>query len=224
MYNKYNWRFNKEMVNNFDDHVKKSVPLYEEFHKDIINMSVYFSQKNTKIIDIGTSTGVLLNDLYNINKHRNIECIGIDIEKDMIEECNNRYNNLKFEVCDALDFDYTNSSIITSVLTLQFINKIERKEIIKKIYNEMNEDGSLFIVEKIKNNIPDIHDIYNDIYYDFKRDNLTDEDVLDKNVSLRGVMKPLTLQDNIQILKNAGFNKIDMFMKYNNFVGLLAIK
>ena len=224
MYNKYNWRFNKEMVNNFDDHVKKSVPLYEEFHKDIINMSVYFSQKNTKIIDIGTSTGVLLNDLYNINKHRNIECIGIDIEKDMIEECNNRYNNLKFEVCDALDFDYTNSSIITSVLTLQFINKKERKEIIKKIHNEMNEDGSLFIVEKVKNNIPDVHDIYNDIYYDFKRDNLTDEDVLDKNVSLRGVMKPLTLQDNIQILKNAGFNKIDVFMKYNNFVGLLAIK
>lgn len=224
MYNKYNWRFNKEMVNNFDDHVKKSVPLYEEFHKDIINMSVYFSQKNTKIIDIGTSTGVLLNDLYNINKHRNMECIGIDIEKDMIEECNNRYNNLKFEVCDALDFDYTNSSIITSVLTLQFINKKERKEIIKKIYNEMNEDGALFIVEKVKNNIPDVHDIYNDIYYDFKRDNLTDEDVLDKNVSLRGVMKPLTLQDNIQILKNAGFNKIDVFMKYNNFVGLLAIK
>ncbi len=224
MYNKYNWRFDKEMVDNFDDHVKKSVPLYEEFHKDIINMSVYFSQKNTKIIDIGTSTGVLLNDLYNINKHRNIECIGIDIEKDMIEECNNRYNNLKFEVCDALDFNYTNSSVITSVLTLQFINKKERKEIIKKIYNEMNEDGSLFIVEKVKNNIPDVHDIYNDIYYDFKRDNLTDEDVLDKNVSLRGVMKPLTLQDNIQILKNAGFNKIDIFMKYNNFVGLLAIK
>ena len=224
MYNKYNWRFDKEMVDNFDDHVKKSVPLYEEFHKDIINMSVYFSQKNTKIIDIGTSTGVLLNDLYNINKHRNMECIGIDIETDMIEECNNRYNNLKFEVCDALDFDYTNSSIITSVLTLQFINKKERKEIIKKIHNEMNEDGSLFIVEKIKNNIPDIHDIYNDIYYDFKRNNLTDEDVLDKNVSLRGVMKPLTLQDNIQILKNVGFNKIDIFMKYNNFVGLLAIK
>lgn len=224
MYNKYNWRFDKEMVDNFDDHVKKSVPLYEEFHKDIINMSVYFSQKNTKIIDIGTSTGVLLNDLYNINKHRNIECIGIDIEKDMIEECNNRYNNLKFEVCDALDFDYTNSSIITSVLTLQFINKKERKEIIKKIHNEMNEDGALFIVEKIKNNIPDVHDIYNDIYYDFKRNNLTDEDVLDKNVSLRGVMKPLTLQDNIQILKNVGFNKIDVFMKYNNFVGLLAIK
>ena len=39
------------MVDNFDDHVKKSVPLYEEFHKDIINMSVYFSQKNTKIIE-----------------------------------------------------------------------------------------------------------------------------------------------------------------------------
>ena len=64
----------------------------------------------------------------------------------------------------------------------------------------------------------------NDLYYDFKRNNLDDNDILDKNQSLRGIMKPLTLSENIENLRNVGFEKIDVFMKYNNFVGIMAIK
>ena len=224
MYDKYNWRFNDEVVKVFDEHVKKSVPLYQLFHKDILDMSVYFVQNNTNVIDIGTSTGVLLKGLYDINKSRNAKYIGIDIEESMINECNNRYKDIEFKVCDALDYDYSNSSVITAMLSFQFIPKKERVKILSKIYNGLNEDGAFFMVEKIKNNIPDIHDIYNDIYYDFKRENIKDEEILDKNISLRGIMKPLTLEENINNLKEVGFNKIDIFMKYNNFVGIIAIK
>ena len=224
MYDKYNWRFNDEVVKVFDEHVKKSVPLYQLFHKDILDMSVYFVQNNTNVIDIGTSTGVLLKGLYDINKSRNAKYIGIDIEESMINECNNRYEDMEFKVCDALDYDYSNSSVITAMLSFQFIPKKERVKILSKIYNGLNEDGAFFMVEKIKNNIPDIHDIYNDIYYDFKRENIKDEEILDKNISLRGIMKPLTLEENISNLKEVGFNKIDVFMKYNNFVGIIAIK
>ena len=67
--------------------------------------------------------------------------------------------------------------------------------------------------------------MYNDLYYDFKRDNnLTDKEVLDKNVSLRGVQKCLTVEENIQLMKNVGFKNIDIFLKYNNFVGIIALK
>ena len=224
MYDKYNWRFDEKVVGVFDEHVNNSVPLYKLFHENIVNMSVYFTQLNTNIIDIGTSTGVLLNKLYEINKSRNVNCTGIDIEKAMIDECKSRYNNLNFYVCDAVNYDYTNSSVITAMLSLQFIQKNDRKKLLNKIYKEINEDGCLFIVEKIKSEIPDIHDIYNDLYYDFKRNNLDDNDILDKNQSLRGIMKPLTLSENIENLRNVGFEKIDVFMKYNNFVGIMAIK
>ena len=83
----------------------------------------------------------------------------------------------------------------------------------------------LVIVETARSNVIDIHDMYNDLYYDFKRDNgLTDKEILDKNASLRGVQKCLTLDENIQIFKNAGFKDIDIFLKYNNFVGIIALK
>lgn len=224
MYDKYNWRFDDEVVKIFDEHVRKSVPLYELFHKEISDISVYFSQLNTNVVDIGTSTGTLINEIQAKNEIRNCKYIGIDIEESMINECKNRYNNISFEVCDANEFDYNNSSIVTSMLAFQFINKKERVNILSKIYDGLNEDGVLFLVEKIKSNVPDIHDIYNDIYYDFKRNELSGEDILDKNLSLRGVMKPITLDENIDNLKKAGFKKIDVFMKFNNFVGIMAIK
>jgi tRNA (cmo5U34)-methyltransferase len=67
--------------------------------------------------------------------------------------------------------------------------------------------------------------MYNDLYYDFKRENdLTDTEILDKNVSLRGVQKCLTVEENIQLMKNVGFKNMDIFLKYNNFVGIIAIK
>ena len=67
--------------------------------------------------------------------------------------------------------------------------------------------------------------MYNDLYYDFKRENgLTDTEIIDKNVSLRGVQKCLTVEENLQLMWNVGFRKTDIFLKYNNFVGIIAIK
>jgi tRNA (cmo5U34)-methyltransferase len=224
MYNKYNWRFNKDIVNIFDSHIRKSIPMYEEFQKNIADMSVYFTQKDSNIVDIGTSTGNLISKLKEINNNRNLTFNGLDIENDMIEYCIEHFKDINFKLCDALDYDYTNTSVITSMLSLQFMNKSDRIVLLEKIYNEMCVDGALFIVEKVKNDIIDLHDIYNDIYYDFKRENLSDSEILDKNMSIRGISKPLSLDDNIKMLKDAGFKKIDIFLKSMNFVGIIAIK
>ena len=224
MYEKYNWRFDEKVTKCFDEHVVNSVPFYNEFQNSIANMSVYFSQDNTKIIDIGTSTGNLIGKIYNKNIKRNIKYIGIDTEESMINECKNRYNNIEFIVQDAVNYNFNDSSVVTCMLTLQFMKRDERKTLLKNIYRGLREDGSLFIVEKIKSEVVDIHDIYNDIYYDFKREKIKDTDILDKNISLRGIMKPITLYENINDLRNIGFNKVDVFLKYHNFVGIIAIK
>lgn len=223
-YEKNNWTFGNEVAEIFDDHVRNSVPLYDLFQNQIASMSVFFSQQNTKIIDIGTSTGSLISKISEHNYHRNIEFVGIDIEKEMIDVCKKKNSNVTFFTANAIDFDYTNSSVITSMLSLQFIEVQKRKMLLNKIYNELNDGGALFIVEKVRTSIPEINDMYNDLYYDFKRELFSSDEILDKNKSLRGVMKPISTEENMKILKESGFNKIDIFMKFNNFVGIIAIK
>lgn len=224
MYEKNNWTFNSKVVKVFDEHVRNSVPLYDLFQKEIASMSVYFSQHNSKVIDIGTSTGSLIGLLADYNSPRNVNFIGIDVEADMIEECKTRHPEINFQVLDAVECDYTNASVVTSMLTLQFMEHSKRKEVLKRIYNQMNLNGALFIVEKVRSVDVEIHDIYSDLYYDFKRENFSTTEILDKNQSLRGVMKPITMNENIEMLKSVGFKKVDIFMKINNFVGILAIK
>ena len=41
MYKPYKWEFNEEVAQCFDQHVRQSVFMYDEFHKSIINMRGY---------------------------------------------------------------------------------------------------------------------------------------------------------------------------------------
>lgn len=226
MYNDYNWRFDENVVETFDSHVRKSVPLYEIFHKSIIDISKYFIKRNSDIIDLGTSTGFFIKNIYDENINRNNKFIGVDIEDAMIKECKKRYSsdNIEFIVADCIDIDYSKASVISMILFLQFLEKDERIELLNKIYKQIKSNSVLLIVEKIKSDNIDLHDIYNDLYYDFKRESgIEDKDILDKNKSLRGVMKPLKLNEILNILTEIGF-KVDINIKYHNFVSIVAIK
>ena len=223
MYNPYKWEFNKEVAECFDEHVRQSVPMYDEFHKSIIKISKFFIEDKTNILDIGTSTGELLMKLpYNPT----CRYIGIDTEKEMINKAKEKLGKeYELQVENILDYNITNCSLIVMMLVLQFIKNKDKQKALQNIYNSLNKGGAFLFVDKIKTPVLDIHDMYNDLYYDFKRENkLTFTEIINKNISLRGVQKCLTVEENIQLMKNVGFKNIDIFLKYNNFVGIIAIK
>ena len=223
MYNPYKWEFNKEVAECFDRHVKQSVFKYDDFHNNIIKISNFFITNNTNILDVGTSTGELLMKLpYNDT----CRYIGIDTQEAMINKAQEKLEDkYELQVGDILDYKITNCSFIVMMLVLQFIKEKDKQTALQNIYNSLNKGGAFVLVDKVKTSVLDIHDMYNDLYYDFKRENgLTDTEIIDKNVSLRGVQKCLTVEENIQLLKEVGFNKIDIFYKNFNFVGIVAIK
>ena len=103
MYNPYKWEFNKEVAECFDEHVRQSVPMYDEFHKSIIKISKFFIEDKTNILDIGTSTGELLMKLpYNPT----CRYIGIDTEKEMINKAKEKLGKeYELQVENILDYN-----------------------------------------------------------------------------------------------------------------------
>lgn len=224
------FKFDKDIAKIFDSHVRKSVPMYDEFHSMIGDISSWFIEDNTNVYDIGTSTGEGLKQLVDIHKNKDIKFIGVDNSSEMIEEVTNRfkdYPQISFINGDINqeDIHINNASFITSILTMQFISPYKRKEILQKIYNGINEGGSFVIVEKVVGNNVNFDEIFIELYHDFKiKQGFSEKEIFAKSRAIRGIMKPYTIQQNISLLEEVGFNNIDIFFKWCNFVGIIAIK
>lgn len=228
IYEPYKWTFKSQGVAEvFDTHVRQSVPFYEVFHDMIKTFAQYYIEPYTKVVDIGCSTGALLTEIANANCKHGVAFTGLDTSQAMIDEANKRKHgfNVLFKNFDVRNYEFGSMSFAYSMLCLQFLPLTDRQGVVNKVYEGLEHGGAFVLVEKVKSTNMDIHDIYNDTYYDFKRKSgLSDTEIIDKNVSLRGVMKPLTLEANITMLENAGFSHVEVFMKYNNFVGIIAVK
>ena len=226
---KANWKFNKEITEIFDEHVRKSVPMYDNFHNTIGDLSEWFIEDNTNVYDIGTSTGEGLNNLVSHHKNKKVNYIGIDSSKDMINKAKENLKEhsitlINRDISDS-DTEIHNASFITSILTLQFIPQRKRKIVVDKAYKGLNKGGALVIVEKVIGNNARFDEMFIELYHDFKLTNgLTEEEVFAKSRAIRGVMSPNTVQENISMLEEAGFKDVDIFFKWCNFVGFIAIK
>jgi tRNA (cmo5U34)-methyltransferase len=68
--------FSFDTIQNFDEHIDKSIPNYKLLQEAIVSLSDFVVQPNTAIVDLGCSTGKLLNAIPH-----NGEKIGIDIRQ-----------------------------------------------------------------------------------------------------------------------------------------------
>lgn len=117
-----------------------------------------------------------------------------------------------------------NQSLVLSILSLQFMPTTYRQSMINSIYNALKPEGAFILVEKI---IADegTNDLNVDLYYQMKRENgYTEEKIMQKRKSLENVLSPLKAEWNLDMLYEAGFEKVDMFWRCLNFCGWVAIK
>lgn len=117
-----------------------------------------------------------------------------------------------------------NQSLVLSILSMQFMPTAYRQNMINAIYNSLNPGGAFVFVEKI---IADegTDDLNVDLYYQMKRENgYTDKKIMQKRKSLENVLSPLKAGWNVDMLHEAGFEKVDMFWRCLNFCGWVAIK
>lgn len=224
-----NWSFDNGIASEFDDHVRAHVPLYSELHSLVKSLSTWFIESNTNVYDIGTSLGETLFNISETHKE-GVQFIGIDSSSDMVARAKDRFAgapNIEVIVGDLLDAELTleNASLVTSILTIMFTPYHKRAEIISKIHAGLIEKGAFIMVEKVRADSPLLSEITSEIYQDNKAANGVESfDILEKARSIRGQLKPLTIAENVELLKGVGFSEVSTFLQWCGFVGFIAIK
>lgn len=222
-----NWKFSGTMVEHFEGHVEKSVPLYKEGHDLIVKLSDYFVKEDSFCYELGSSAGTLTHKLAKRHDFRGAKFIGIEIEEDMVKKANELYQspNLSF-VCDDMNtVSLEQADLIVSYYTIQFVHPKLRQQLINKIYERLHWGGAFVMYEKVRANDARFQDIISNLYMEYKLDmGYTAQEIIAKTKSLKGVLEPFSTEGNIDMLKRAGFVDILSIQKYMNFEGFLAIK
>ena len=222
-----NWKFSGDTVKNFEEHIKRSIPYYEDGHKLVENLSDFFIKDDSTIYELGSSTGKLSYNLAKKHQHRNAKFKAIEIEKDMVKEAKKRYSqkNLEFICDDVVTVELEKSDFIISYYTTQFIHPKFRQNLIDKIYNSLEWGGAFVMFEKVRANDARFQDIISTLYMEYKLKNgYSADEIVSKQRSLKGILEPFSSEANKDMLKRAGFVDILSIFKYLNFEGILAIK
>jgi len=222
-----NWRFDGDTVKTFEDHVSKSVPFYGVGHKLVLALSDFFVQRESRIFEMGCSTGILSHALAERAAPKNARVTGVDIVPDMVAFAEKKYRrqNLGFVCADILDVDMAGADLIVSYYVVQFISPARRQLVINRIFESLNWGGAFVMFEKVRAPDARFQDIAAALYQDYKLEQgYSCDEIVAKARSLKGVLEPFSTQGNLDLLGRAGFKDVLTVFKYICFEGFVAIK
>ena len=225
------FKFSSKVAGVFDDMVNRSVPYYEEMQRMVGELAADHAKENTKIYDLGCSTGTTLIHMDQ-TVGDNVQFVGVDDSKDMLEKCRAKLTQMEFRhpyelmVADLnQDVKIENASVVVLVLTLQFVRPINRERLVKQIFNGLQSDGSLILIEKILAEDSRFNSDFIKYYYDMKRrHHYSEMEISQKREALENVLIPYKLSENIALLRDVGFEHCETFFKWYNFTGIIAKK
>lgn len=229
--NAADFTFNEKVASVFDDMVDRSVPYYQEMQRMITEMAADIAVEGTNVYDLGCATGTTLLALDSVLP-KGVRFVGIDNSEEMLAKCRKKLAGHAMQrECDLVCSDLNqgvqidNASMVLMVLTLQFVRPLYRDTIVKTILNGLNENGALILVEKVLGEDSHFNRLFIRYYYEMKkRHGYSELEISQKREALENVLIPYKLLENREMLLRAGFRYCDVFFKWYNFCGIIALK
>ncbi len=226
------FEFNESVVQVFDDMLNRSVPCYRELVQRQAQLAVHYYQPETRIYDLGCSTGNLgLAICAAMGGDRPFELVGVDNSEPMLNVCRERMQpvstggNISLRCSDIRHVEMHHASVVILNLTLQFVPPADRQPLLDRIFKALLPGGILLLTEKTVHAHAGLSDLQQDFYYRFKAENgYSQMEISQKREALENVLVPETVETHLARLGEAGFRAVDTWLKWFNFASFIALK
>ncbi len=221
------FEFDESVASVFDDMLNRSVPLYEQSISFITSFISKLYPNGGIITDLGCSTANTLLALFKQNKDHKL--YGIDNSEAMLNRASQKVQAYGADItlicADILNAPLVKNDVIIANYMLQFIRPLQRSLLVKKIYENLNQNGVFIFSEKIIYEDKKIDKMMIDIYLEFKKSQgYSDFEISQKREALENILVPYTESENIKMIKDEGFKSVETIIKWGNFSTFLACK
>lgn len=212
--------------NEYDRKVKQTLPYYNEFYEQVIELVKVFHNSAITWLDIGCGTGKMGSiALENIELEKLVFC---DSSDEMIRIAKERFQrfNTEFSVCDIQNLEYTDEfDVITAIQVNHYLQMEERKIALQKCYKALKENGLFISFE----NFSPFTDVGKIVYlekwkrYQIEQGKSFGEST--KHIERYGKdYFPITLEEHLTLMRNSGFRAVEILWLSNIQVGFWGIK
>ena len=228
------FEFDAEVAEAFDDMVERSVPFYKEQQTMIARLAREFWLPETIAYDLGCATGTTLLVLAE-HKPPGARLIGYDSSEAMLGkarakvEAAGRSQEIELRRGDLDDdpirISLEQASFVCMDWTLQFVRPTRRLDLVSRIYRELEEGGAFVLCEKVLAGDANLSRRFVEFHHDFKRSQgYTDGEIVRKREALEKVLAPYRIDENVDLLRRAGFQVVETCFQWFNFAAFVCVK
>ena len=229
------FRFDETVARVFPDMLQRSIPGYAASLEAIGSLAARFVRDNTRCYDLGCSLGGATLALRQGIQAVGCRIIAIDNAPAMIDRCkqivaeddtpNASKTPVESILGDIRDVEIENASMVILNYTLQFLDLGDRDDLIRKIFSGLRSGGLLVLSEKVVDENPEMESLLVALYHEHKRrSDYSALEIARKRAALEDVLIPESVSQHRTRLENEGFENVAVWLRYFNFVSIIAIK
>ena len=188
-------------------------------------------QPGSHCYDLGCSLGAATLAMRHNVAVDGCRIIGVDNAAAMVSRCreivaaDSAPTPVEILHADIRDVPVADASMVVMNYTLQFLPPAERTSLIRRIANGTRQGGVFVLSEKVVHDDPEFDQLLIDLHHDFKRQNAYSEmEIARKRAAIENVLIPDSVATHESRLLDAGFRTAGVWLRWFNFVSILAVR
>ena len=227
------FRFDESVARVFPDMLRRSIPGYTATLEAIGSLAARFVRDGSRCYDLGCSLGGATLAMRQGIRAADCRIVAVDNAPAMIERCRTIVDAdtaagrvpVDVVLADIRDHPLDDASMVVLNYTLQFVAPDDRDALMRRIYDGLNPGGLLVLSEKVIDEDPRMESLLVELYHEHKRRNdYSALEIARKRTALENVLIPETVSQHRRRLQRAGFGSIAVWLRYFNFVSIIAIR
>ncbi|MBD5095611.1 MAG: class I SAM-dependent methyltransferase [Lachnospiraceae bacterium] len=210
----------------YDGNRRKFIPCFDDFYQNTTKFIVSNINEPKRIIDLGAGTGLLTYFWY--QQCPNSEYVLVDIADEMLNVARKRFEsigNVSYQIENYIDklpdvfFD-----TVISALSIHHLEDEDKSKLFTRIYNRLPSGGLFINYDQFCAGQEEINNWFNSYW----ENQLATSGLMDKDIQLwkerRKLDRECSVEQEVDMLKNAGFNIVKCVYSYQKFSVIVAIK